>query len=104
MHKGGKEREVLPAGKGGKMLSERLKNRDLEFARITDAKRTKEAKDMIAEVSEMLVIAMRVAEDYGGMDRTEVEEYTLKTLEFYEAKYYTDEDFKKTVQVMVKRG
>lgn len=86
------------------MLSERLKNRDLDFARITDAQKTKEAKDMLAEVSEMLVIAMRVSEDYGMMKREDVEEYALKCIEFYEAKYYTDDDFKKTVQVIMKKG
>ena len=86
------------------MLSERLKSRDLEFAKITYNRKKKEAKDMIAEASELLVIAMRVAEDYGQMERNEVEEYTLKCVEFYEAKYYTDEDFKKTVEVIVKRS
>ena len=85
------------------MLSESLKNRDLDFARLTDAGRTKEARDMIAEVAEMLVISMRVAEDYGRMSREDVEGYTLKCIEFYEAKYYTDEDFKKTVTVIAKR-
>ena len=85
------------------MLSDTLRNRELGFERLTDESRTKEARDMIAEVADMLVISMRVAEDYGKMSREDVEGYTLKCIEFYEAKYYTDEDFKKTVTVIAKR-
>lgn len=85
------------------MLSEKLRNRELGFERLTDESRTKETRDMIAEVADMLVISMRVAEDYGKMSREDVERYTLKCIEFYEAKYYTDEDFKKTVTVIAKR-
>ena len=86
------------------MLSETLKNKDLDFARITESERKKEARDMLAETAEMLVIAMRTAEDYGGMSREEVEGYALKCIEFYEAKYYSVDNFKKTVSVIVERG
>ena len=76
------------------MLSERLKNREV-YAKHANEEDSIDARKLLNVCVHNLVQSMAAVERDKAMTRTEIENYVVNRMEFYEQKLYSmsDEDF-----------
>jgi hypothetical protein len=88
----------------GKLLSEKLKNRDL-FEREVKLTSMGKALAMLEECTDQLILTMRTIEKMGLIERENIQEYVLNRMEAYEKKYYLMEDdiFDEFIREFIKR-
>lgn len=88
----------------GKLLSEKLKNRDL-FEREVKLTSMGKALAMLEECTDQLILTMRTIEKMGLIEREHIQEYVLNRMEAYEKRYYLMEDdiFDEFIREFIKR-
>lgn len=88
----------------GKLLSEKLKNRDL-FEREVKLTSMGKALAMLEECTDQLILTMRTIEKMGLIERENIQEYVLNRMEAYEKRYYLMEDdiFDEFIREFIKR-
>lgn len=75
----------------GKLLSDRLKNREL-FEDEVKVSSMQKALAMLEECTDQLVLTMRTIEKMGILEREHIQDYVLNRMEAYEKRYYLMEE------------
>lgn len=75
------------------MLTKRLRDKELFESGVREEEAKQDARKMIDEAVEALLITMVGTENIGTYGREEIENYVLRRMEYYEALLYgMDED------------